>query len=275
MVTRAARKLAQGLLVHVPELITVFPYALPFPPCFHPCPLGFIFLALQHASTTMPAPPQNVIPIVATYLHPRGRPTAMVTRAVYNWGMWLANIARRGEKPWDQTTFAPAMEWVSSEVTVRHLTMVGGGWRSMGGRACGLGGARGGNRKVGGARRARREAWWAKRIGVRGPGDVRLNVAMLSKSIAGRARYLHGHCGASSPQRCTHRWLRRAPSRAESSSRCAHMCMEGGGRTVQQECLVCCAMCVWGTEQLLGEGYRGSRATMSPRDVTLKHPIEV
>lgn len=51
------------------------------------------------------------------------RPTAMVTRAVYNWGMWLANIARRGEKPWDQTTFAPAMEWVSSEVTVRHLTM--------------------------------------------------------------------------------------------------------------------------------------------------------
>ncbi len=58
----------------------------------------------------------------------------MVARAVYNWGLWLANIARRGEKPWDQTTFAPAMEWVSSEVTVRHLTMVGRGSPRAGGR---------------------------------------------------------------------------------------------------------------------------------------------
>ncbi|KXZ45724.1 hypothetical protein GPECTOR_51g710 [Gonium pectorale] len=51
------------------------------------------------------------------------RPTAMVTRAVYNWALWLANIARSGGKPWDQTTFAGAIEWVSGEVTVRHLSM--------------------------------------------------------------------------------------------------------------------------------------------------------
>ncbi len=48
----------------------------------------------------------------------------MVMRAVYNWALWLANIARRGEKPWDQTTFAPAMESVSVEVTMRHLNLV-------------------------------------------------------------------------------------------------------------------------------------------------------
>ncbi|KAG2431405.1 hypothetical protein HXX76_009420 [Chlamydomonas incerta] len=51
------------------------------------------------------------------------RPTAMVTRAVYNWAMWLANIARSGGKPWDQTTFAGAIEWVSGEVSVRHMSM--------------------------------------------------------------------------------------------------------------------------------------------------------
>ncbi|GIM06791.1 hypothetical protein Vretimale_11039 [Volvox reticuliferus] len=51
------------------------------------------------------------------------RPTAMTTRAIYNWAMWLRNIARRGEKPWDQHTFAAAVEWVSSHVSVRHLSM--------------------------------------------------------------------------------------------------------------------------------------------------------
>ena len=46
----------------------------------------------------------------------------MVTRAVYNWAMWLANIARSGGKPWDQTTFAGAIEWVSGEVrAVAHV----------------------------------------------------------------------------------------------------------------------------------------------------------
>ncbi|EFJ47863.1 hypothetical protein VOLCADRAFT_91495 [Volvox carteri f. nagariensis] len=51
------------------------------------------------------------------------RPTAMVTRAIYNWALWLRNIALTGNKPWDQSTFAPAVEWVSSDVSVRHLSM--------------------------------------------------------------------------------------------------------------------------------------------------------
>ncbi|PNH06928.1 hypothetical protein TSOC_006659, partial [Tetrabaena socialis] len=51
------------------------------------------------------------------------RSTAMVTRAVYNWGLHLANIARRGEKPWDQLTFGGAMEFISLEVSVRHLSL--------------------------------------------------------------------------------------------------------------------------------------------------------
>ncbi|GFR42815.1 hypothetical protein Agub_g3705 [Astrephomene gubernaculifera] len=51
------------------------------------------------------------------------RPTAMVARAIYNWALWLANIARRGDKPWDQTTFAGAIETVSGDVTVRHMSM--------------------------------------------------------------------------------------------------------------------------------------------------------
>jgi hypothetical protein len=51
----------------------------------------------------------------------------MTVRAVYNWALWLANIARGGGKPWDQTTFAGAIESVSTEVTLRHLNMVGRG----------------------------------------------------------------------------------------------------------------------------------------------------
>lgn len=51
------------------------------------------------------------------------RPTAMVTRAMYNWALHLATVAKAGGKPWDQTSFAPVIEWLSADVSLRHMSM--------------------------------------------------------------------------------------------------------------------------------------------------------
>ncbi|KAG2485729.1 hypothetical protein HYH03_015538 [Edaphochlamys debaryana] len=51
------------------------------------------------------------------------RHTPMVARAVMNWGYWLTDILRSGGTAWDQRTFAAAMQYVSTDVTRRHLSL--------------------------------------------------------------------------------------------------------------------------------------------------------